>query len=215
MRLAIADPPYLGRANRWYGTGRGHARGLGRADEHPEASTWDDPDTHRALASRLEADYDGWAIAATSDSLSVYLPVCPPGCRIMVWHKGNAIPSGSRIGNQWEPVIVRIPSSRLGRNGGHPLSDVLTTGVSNRANFVGAKPSQWTHWVLDALGYTPGDELHDLFTGSGAVDRAASLYSPPAEHRCAECGRSISQPERGRRRRTCSDSCRARLSRRT
>ncbi len=40
MRLAIADPPYLGRANRWYGSGRGHAGGIGRAAAHEAASDW-------------------------------------------------------------------------------------------------------------------------------------------------------------------------------
>lgn len=215
MRLAIADPPYLGRANRWYGNGCGHARGLGRADYHPHAGTWDDPATHRALVSRLEAEYDGWAIAAAADSLSVYLPVCPSSVRVLVWHKGNAIPAGFRISNQWEPVLAKIPDSRRGRNDATSVSDVLTAGVNNRTNFVGSKPPAWTHWVLSVLGYSPDDELHDLFAGSGAVEAAAALYLPPSEYRCASCGVPIRQPQRGRPRRTCSDSCRARLSRRT
>ncbi|MDQ0647296.1 hypothetical protein QFZ53_001492 [Microbacterium natoriense] len=71
MRLAIADPPYLGRANRWYGSGRGHRGGVGRAAAHEAASEWDDPATHRALVERLEAAYDGWAIAAAADSVHV------------------------------------------------------------------------------------------------------------------------------------------------
>ena len=60
MRLAIADPPYLGRADLWYGAGRGHRGGVGRAAAHEAASEWDDPATHRRLVARLEAEYDGW-----------------------------------------------------------------------------------------------------------------------------------------------------------
>lgn len=46
MRLAIADPPYLGRANRWYGIGRGHRGGIGRAAAHEAAAEWNNPATH-------------------------------------------------------------------------------------------------------------------------------------------------------------------------
>ena len=35
MKLAIADPPYLGRANRWYGDGCGDGNGVG---------DWESPD---------------------------------------------------------------------------------------------------------------------------------------------------------------------------
>lgn len=214
MRLAIADPPYLGRADRWYGTGRGHRGGLGRAAAHESASDWDDPATHQALVARLEADYDGWVIAACTDSLATYLPVCPTGVRVLVWHKGNAIPSGSRIANQWEPVIARVPDGRSGRTVGSSVSDVLRAGISYRHNYVGSKPYQWTHWVLEVLGHQPDDEVHDLFAGSGAVTLAMSLYSPPASQQCALCGSTINQRATGRPRRTCSDACRRRLARR-
>lgn len=216
MRLAIADPPYLGRARRWYGEGRGHAAGRGRPDSHEAAGLWDDPETHRALVARLMADYDGWAIAAAADSLSVYLPVCPPDVRVLIWHKGNAIPSGSRVATQWEPVLAKIPICRSGRTVGTAVSDVLSAGVNYRQRFVGAKPSAWTHWVLEVLGYQAADdELHDLFAGSGSVVGATSRYRPPPAQMCASCGRAISQRPTGRPRRTCSDACRRRLSRRT
>ena len=109
MRLAVADPPYLGRGNRWYGDGRAHGGGRGRADQHPEASLWDDPYEHVMLAWRLVNDFDGFALAGTPATLAFYLPELPDDVHVMVWHRGNAIPSGSRIAAQWEPVIVRIP----------------------------------------------------------------------------------------------------------
>lgn len=215
MRLAIADPPYLGRADRWYGSGRGHRGGLGRAAAHEAAAEWDSPATHQALVERLEAEYEGWVIAAAADSISTYLKVCRPDVRLMIWNKGNAIPSGARVANQFEVVFAKIPVSRRGRSAGRSVSDVLTVGNSYRHNFVGSKPYAWTHWVLDVLGYREGDTVHDLFAGSGAVTLAQELYVPPASLQCAVCGSPIDQPLRGRPRRTCSDACRSRLSRRT
>ena len=53
-KLAIADPPYLGRANRWYGDGCGDGYGKGKADNHPEALLWDLVETHWQLIDKLE-----------------------------------------------------------------------------------------------------------------------------------------------------------------
>ena len=74
MKLAIADPPYLGRAVRWYGVGGcGDGNGKNQADNHPDAKLWDKPETHKKLARDLLANYDGFAIALTVHSLSTYL----------------------------------------------------------------------------------------------------------------------------------------------
>lgn len=174
MKLAIADPPYLGRGARWYGDGRGHFDKKRNSDHHPEAATWDAPETHVALVEHLKADYDGWAIAGSPDSLPCYLPACPPDVRVMVWHRANAIPSGARVASSWEFVIVKIPDSRKGRSAGVAVSDVLVAVVNSSAGFMGAKPAVWTRWVLAAMGYDPAaDELDDLFPGSGAVSAAA------------------------------------------
>lgn len=176
MKLAIADPPYLGRAVRWYGeNGCGDGYGKNQADNHPEAYIWDNPETHKNLVKQLEQDYDGWAIAMTVHSLSTYLSVVETdsrnGIRVGVWQKPSAYPSGSRIGNYWEPVLFRIPNARKGRNSGKPVKDVLTA-MPLRSNFVGAKPPEWTNWVLEMLGYKQGDVVEDLFVGSGAVSQA-------------------------------------------
>lgn len=176
MKLAIADPPYLGRAVRWYGpNGRGKGKGKGRADEHPEAYLWDKPETHKNLVTELNENYDGWAIAMSAHNLSTYLSVIETesenGIRVCVWHKPNPIPSGSRIFNVWEPVIVKIPEGRKGRSGGVSTKDLIT--IPHKASgFAGAKPMEWTRWVLDLMGYREGDEIYDLFNGSGAVANA-------------------------------------------
>jgi hypothetical protein len=178
MRLAIADPPYLGRGDRWYGDGRGHYTQQRNSDHHPAAAVWDDPAQHVALIERLVADYDGWAAAGAPDSLALYLGAAPSDIRTMVWHRGNSIPSGARVAGQWEFVLVHIPESRRGHGSGLGVSDVLHRGVDNRSGFTGSKPAEWTRWVLAALGYDPSaDTLDDLFPGSGRVERAAAVLA--------------------------------------
>jgi hypothetical protein len=172
MKLAIADPPYLGRASRWYGDGSGDGYGKGRADNHPEAHKWDDPQTHIDLVTELESNYDGWAIALTVHSLSTYMKVIETdsrnGIRVMSWIKPIAIPSGSRIATSWEPVIVRVPKERKGWKSGKRMKDHLIANPT-LDSFRGSKPLEWTTWVLDAMGYQEGDIVDDLFYGSGAV----------------------------------------------
>lgn len=177
MKLAIADPPYLGRAVRWYGVGGcGNGKGQGQADNHDDAAKWDNPQTHKDLVHELNANYDGWAIALTVHSLSTYLEVIETdsrnGIRVCVWHKPSAVTSGSRINNVWEPVIVKVPTNRRGWLSDCPrVKDVLTVAAP-RKNFVGSKPTEWTKWVLDLMGYQNGDVVTDLFKGSGAVTEA-------------------------------------------
>ena len=191
MRLAIADPPYpplfgerhdtadgvprlttRSRALRWYGDGPRSATDSAPADFHPEAAAWDDLGEHRALLLRLVDEFDGWAIATTPDGLQAYFPL-PVSARILAWHKPNGIPGAGHILSRWEPVIVFTPEGRRSRTDGPQVSDVLTARPPAQG-FAGAKPAEWTRWVLAALGYDPAaDELVDLFPGSGAVAAAA------------------------------------------
>jgi hypothetical protein len=180
MRLCIADPPYLGYASLWYGDGdldqggkstlRGGAGTVRKADRHPEAEVWDDPDTHRQLVARLCKEYDGWAIAMNSSNLPDYLTWTPKPYRVAVWHEVDAMPTGARPVRTWEPVLLRIPPGRRSSAGNAlPVRDVLTA-PHPKIGFAGAKPAAWTRWVLDMLGYNPDtDTVDDLFHGSGAV----------------------------------------------
>jgi hypothetical protein len=175
MRLAIADPPYLGRG-RWYGAHGGRRtvfRSNGTmnrpADVHPDAAIWDDPTTHVQLIKRLRDEFDGWAVAAARDSLPVYL-AADPTVHIAVWHNPASWPPGGRIHASWEPVLLSVPSTRRAAVGTVRTRDVLRTVPPRELGFIGAKPPQWTRWVLDMLGYEPEvDEVVDLFAGSGAV----------------------------------------------
>ena len=186
MRLAIADPPYLGRAAVWYGdamhpTRRGKNQGgtsrIGGprpADNHPLAHEWDDPTRHEELVHALIDNYDGWVIAMAHDNLRDYLPMIPRPVpvRVAIWTKPQTMPSGARVVNNYEPVIVRIPEGRRAA-AGHTIfpRDSVTISRLN-SGFAGAKPPTWTRWVLDMMGYDPdADEVDDLFGGSGAVAR--------------------------------------------
>lgn len=183
MKFAIADPPYLGRSERWYGAaGRGHFKHEGtRADVHDDAHEWDDPARHAQLVHELVDNYDGWAIAMTSAlvSIRVYAEHAPRDAFFGSWVRTNAMPDGSRITKAWEPVLFSVPRELRGRDTAPHTADVLIEGVNVKRGFVGHKPAKWTRWVLGVLGYDSGrDELFDLFPGSGAVTAAADGILP-------------------------------------
>ena len=186
MRLAIADPPYLGRAAVWYGEamhssrrGRNHGGtsrigGTRPADNHPLAHEWDEIDRHEELVHALMDNYDGWAVAMAHDNLRDYLAIIPRAVpvRVAIWTKPQTMPSGARVVNNYEPVVVRIPEGRRAAAGQvlFPRDSVTISRLNS--GFAGAKPPAWTRWVLDMLGYDPeADEVDDLFGGSGAVAR--------------------------------------------
>lgn len=156
MRFAYADPPYLGCA-RFY---KAH---------HAEAMVWDDPEEHRRLIARLCADYpDGWALSLHEPSLRTILNMCPDDVRVASWVKPFASfkPSVRRAWT-WEPVIFR---------GGGVLTrdeptwrDHISESITMRKGLTGAKPRAFCHWVLDGLGWKPGDDLDDLFPGTGIM----------------------------------------------
>lgn len=184
MRLAIADPPYLGRAALWYGgrgrskqgtVGRACGRGDGAPEFHPDAHEWDDPVKHIALMSHLEDEFDGWAVAASAKTLAPLIGTADHlGARLAIWHVTNAIPDGARVRSTWEAVFYRVPDGRRAVGTGHRVPDLLSA-AHPRSGFVGAKPEAWTRWVLDLLGFCPDDEVIDVFPGSGAVSRAAAM----------------------------------------
>ena len=184
MKLCIADPPYLGRAAVWYGEGMHISRrgvnhggtskisGPNPADNHPDAHLWDNIQKHAEMVDMLINNYDGWAIAMAHDNLRQYIPLIPKSVpfRIGIWTKTQTMPSGARVVNNYEPVIVRIPEGRRAASSQtiFPRDSVTIKRINN--GFAGAKPPTWTRWVLDMLGYdSEVDVVHDLFQGSGLV----------------------------------------------
>jgi hypothetical protein len=183
VRLAIADPPYppfvgsggsKARASRWYGTGQ-RSRKDRPADQHDGAAEWDQPERHRRLLLDLLDEYDGFGIATSPDGIAAYGPL-PPEMRIMVWVKPNASPGSHRLRSLWEAVLLFPPVGRRSNRGGVGMVPDVLTAPAPRVGFHGAKPAVWTWWVLDAMSYAEGDDVSDIFPGSGLVD--AALRAP-------------------------------------
>lgn len=49
--------------------------------------------------------------------------------------------------------------------------------TTDRKRVIGSKPAAFARWVFELLGAQPGDELDDLFPGSGGIGRAWRNYS--------------------------------------
>jgi hypothetical protein len=67
-----------------------------------------------------------------------------------------------------------------------PLVPAGRTQPSSEALHDGSDPSRpvaFCWWLFDLLGALPGDELVDLFPGSGGIGRAWRLYTPAGESR--------------------------------
>jgi hypothetical protein len=161
--MAYADPPYLGCCARY---------------DHEHGKTggcWDDLDTHAQLVLSL-ADYDGWAMSASSPSLRLVLPLCPPDVRVAAWVKPFAVfKPGVNPAYAWEPVIWRGGRQGKARTLGRKaptVRDWVSANITLKKGLCGAKPPGFSEWLFDLLGLEQGDEFHDIFTGTGAVGAA-------------------------------------------
>ena len=157
MRLAFADPPYLGCCKLY-------------DHFHPDGLCWDDPSTHKALLDSL-SDYDGWAYCLTSTTLVDLLPLVPAGTRVAAWVKPfAAYKANVRIAYTWEPVLF-VPGRDRSSDGAPVGRDHLAEPITLRKGLTGAKPDRFCRWVLDLLGYVPGDTVTDLYPGTGSMGR--------------------------------------------
>lgn len=161
LRIAYADPPYPGLAARYY------------ADRQDYAGEVD----HAALLSRLEEHFpDGWALSTSADALPDMLALCPPGVRVAAWFRGERPTPHVRPLNAWEPVIYKGGREYLSDAGEGRRLDALVHVARPRTadpfRLVGSKPAAFCYWLFDLLGMLPGDELVDLFPGSGRVAEA-------------------------------------------
>lgn len=152
MRFAYADPPYIGMARRHYG---------------PDAAEVN----HPLLVEWLCRDFDAWALSCSTPSLRDVLPVCPPETRVCAWVKPWAVfKANVRLAYAWEPVLlygVRQSSDRSELT----VRDWVSAAITMQRGTVGAKPEAFSRWLFAAAGLTPADEFHDVFPGSGAVQR--------------------------------------------
>lgn len=160
MKLAYADPPYLGVSYRY---------------DHPDAAKWDDPAAHIELMRMLDRTYDGWALSASSTSLYALVPGIPsPRARIAAWVKPfAAFKRNVRIAYTWEPVIY-VPGRDSSKDGAAVGRDHITASIMMRKGLTGAKPPEVCNWILNLMGYVDGDEVTDLFPGTGIMNKVVA-----------------------------------------
>lgn len=153
MIAAYADPPYIGQARKHYG-------------DDPRCAEVD----HGALITQL-CTYDAWALSCSSPSLKTILALCPDDVRVGSWVKPFcAFKANVNPAYAWEPVIFWHGRPR-GRNV-PTLADWVAANITLQRGVHGAKPMEFCFWLFEMLGMVPGDELVDLYPGSGAVARA-------------------------------------------
>jgi hypothetical protein len=149
MRMAYADPPYIGQAQKHY--------------QCPEID-------HAQLINDL-MHYEGWALSLSSPSLKQILNLCPEDVRIGAWvkpfcsFKPNVNPAYA-----WEPVIF-WGGRKIGREN-PTIRDFVSANITLNRGTHGAKPKEFCYWIFNILGMQPQDEFYDLFYGSGAVTKA-------------------------------------------
>jgi hypothetical protein len=153
-RFCYADPPYPGLAAKYYG------------DEETFGGEVD----HVKLIAELEAGgYMGWALSTSARALRAILPLMPEGHRVCAWVKPiGAAPLTAGLHNCWEPLlVVRGRQRRPGKRDWLAAQPARFGG-----ELMGRKPIAFCAWLFDCLGMQPGDELADLFPGTGVVGKA-------------------------------------------
>jgi len=157
MRLAYADPPYIGQAKRHY-------------SNDPSGIPAEEVD-HVKLIEQLNT-YDGWALSCSSPTLG-YLLTLAPDARVAAWVKPFASwKPTQRVQYTWEPVIFK-PTRPRGSKSVPSVRDYVSANITLRKGTHGAKPDAFCDWILNLLGYVKAeDTIDDLFPGSGSLARA-------------------------------------------
>lgn len=162
MKIAYADPPYPGCADLY--------------KDHPDYAGEVD---HRALVAQLEADFDGWVLHTHVAGLRMMeresiLPEM--GIRICQWVKPFcAFKRNVSLAYAYEPVIIKsarkpVVAHRI------VMRDWIAEPITLKRGLTGAKPEKVCHWAFELVGAELGDELVDLFPGTGAVMQAWSTW---------------------------------------
>jgi hypothetical protein len=162
VRIGYADPPYPGCAHLY----KAHPDYAGEVD-------------HRELVERLQRDYDGWVLHTHVAGLRMMerehiLP--PEGIRICQWFKPfAAFKRNVKIAYAYEPVIIKscrppvVPSEEVSRDW---IEEAVKENITMKKGLTGVKPARVCHWAFQLVGALPGDELHDMYPGTGAVTDA-------------------------------------------
>lgn len=164
MKFAYADPPYLGKGKSMYGP------------LHEQAHIWDDVNTHYALLDQLMSEYsDGWALSANPKDLYWILGKMENNVRVCAWAKTfHQIRPNCSVQYAWEPVILY--GGRQIKKRKPMVRDWMACARAMRKGVPGAKPDAFNRWILELLGYEVGDEIVDLFPGSGGMAATLAAY---------------------------------------
>lgn len=105
--------------------------------------------------------------------------MCPVGIRVCAWRRQVRPTRSHRPLSAWEPLLVyggrELPTDRPQEVINH--LDYRGRYDSYPGALVGMKPPEFAVWMFAQLGAQPGDQLDDLYPGSGAVSRAWQLYT--------------------------------------
>jgi hypothetical protein len=165
MKMNYSDPPYIGQAKRHYSNDPSGI--VAEEIDYPE------------LLKTLRDNNDGWALSASSPSVFKLVPmineIFPPNTvRIGAWVKPFAAWKPThRVQYTWEPVFF-VPTRPKGGRGIPSVRDYVSANITMRRGTHGAKPDPFCNWVMDVLGWQPGDIVEDAFPGSGAFTRVVN-----------------------------------------
>jgi hypothetical protein len=164
MRLGYADPPYPGQARRHY-------------KNDPSGIAAEEVD-HKELIEHLLQQYDGWALSTNEPGIEHIKDLFPKGffkenhIRIAPWVKPWAFfKPWVRVQYTWEPVLY-VPTRPRGTKEIPSTRDHVIANATRKKGTCGAKPPEFCDWILDLLGWQPGDTVDDLYPGSGAFTEA-------------------------------------------
>jgi len=168
MRIAYADPPYIGCAHYY--------------EENQEVN-------HLDLTKTLCTEYDGWA-------LSLHSPSLPMITNMLELEGFHALDGDYRIGAwvkpfcsfkkhvnpayAWEPIIFRC--ARSGAMDKDTVRDWVAESITLKRGMVGVKPRAVAWWLFELLGADPMDEFIDMYPGTGAVTLAWESWKDSKKH---------------------------------
>lgn len=168
MRLAYADPPYLGCCGLY-----------GHVHEGPFISgCWDREVTHAELFAYLRREFpDGWALSASAPSLKVLAGMMLGDERIGAWVKPfAAFKPNVNPAYAWEPVIFVGGAERTRDEA--TVRDWHSENIAMRRGVKGAKPDKFGGFIESLLGARSADTIVDLFPGSGQLHGLATWERP-------------------------------------
>jgi hypothetical protein len=170
MKLAYADPPYPGQAQHHY-------------KNDPSGIVAEEVD-HRELLIKLRDNYDGWALS-TSSPAAIFIvgplinELFPPfSVRKAPWCKSFCSWKPTQRAQYTHEEVFFVPTRPKGSKDVPSVRDYLVCRMTMGKGTHGAKPPEFNNWVLNLMGYQPGDSVDDLYPGPGGMGEAVKNWKP-------------------------------------